>query len=145
MSSLALVFIALVLGHPTQVSCDADVNPPPGITVPAGYVVDGWARLDGSEIHFSPEVCRGSYAPVASRAFAKTFNVMAHETWHARGVLSEGCAELFARLAPFDLFPRVWRKPAPWTLPKYVADYSDTKPPEYRSFDLTCLPALLSV
>jgi hypothetical protein len=138
-----LVFVALVVGHQPVVACDADVNPPPGIVIPPGYVVDGWTYLDGSEIHLHPEICRGSHAPVTSVAFARSFNVVAHESWHARGILSEGCAELFARLAVFDWYQRVWRKPSPWQLWDGVADYSDTKPPEYRTFDLTCLPALL--
>lgn len=143
--SVAILFVAAVLGYSPPVTCDADTKHPPGIVVPEGMMVEGWTLFATGEIHLHPTICAGLEAPLASPAFARSFNILAHETWHAAGVRDEGCAELFARLAPFDLLPRFWR--ATWqvvlTVARGVADYTLRKPAAYQAYDSpACLPAV---
>jgi hypothetical protein len=136
-----VLFAAFVMGHPTTISCD-DV-PAPGYVVPAGYVVEGWAYLDGSEIHLAPSICAGLSDPQGP-AFGRSFNVLAHEVWHATGVGNEACAEQFARIAPFEYMVRFWRMgwDASLRIAKDVADYTSRKPLAYQVYDASCLEAI---
>lgn len=146
--TIAILFVAAVLGHSSPgVYCDADTNHPPGFVVPEGQIVEGWTLYATGEIHLHPTICAGLDAPLGTSAFARSFNVLAHEAWHATGVRDEGCAELFARMAPFDLLPRFWR--ATWQVAlkvaKGVADYTLIKPAPYQTYDsLACLPAIIT-
>lgn len=131
LSSIAILFAAAFVGHPVGVTCDTTA--PPGVVVPAGYMVEGWAFVGGAEIHIHPTACAALNSPDPA-TFARGFNVLAHETWHAHGEADEGCAETFARYAVFDLMPRFWRMTSDTMLAvaKSVSDYTLLKPAAYN-------------
>jgi hypothetical protein len=87
---------ALIAGHPARIDCDES-----GEFV--GYVqdADGAAAVGGARAYLTPEICDTLYQvafkhrvhsfPRASRAIA----VLAHESWHLRGVREEGLANCY--------------------------------------------------
>lgn len=96
MTPLVTILIATALaGHPTKIACDTHTNPGP-VTPPPGYVVEAWTPYGGDTIHMSPTVCSGFYADFGSVRFARSLRVLLHESAHARGIVSEACAEAYA-------------------------------------------------
>jgi hypothetical protein len=86
----------LIAGHPARIDCDES-----GKYV--GYVqdADGAAAIGGARAYLTPEICDTLYQvafkhrvqsfPRAGRAIA----VLAHESWHLRGVRDEGLANCY--------------------------------------------------
>ena len=92
---VTLLIAASLAGHPTKIACDTPTNPGP-VTPPPGYVVEAWTPYGGDTIHMSPALCSGFYAPIGSTRFAQSLRALLHESAHARGIVSEACAEAFA-------------------------------------------------
>jgi hypothetical protein len=86
----------LIAGHPARIDCDES-----GAFV--GYVqdADGAAAIGGARAYLTPGICDTLYQvafkqrvqsfPRAGRAIA----VLAHESWHLRGVRDEGLANCY--------------------------------------------------
>lgn len=104
---MILAVVASIAGHPVTVACDADVNRPS--SVPAGAI--GWAIIGGDTIHIHPLMCDYSRAEVGSPEFAAALDLFIHESAHARGVLSESCAEMTADVGVFDVLRRFYGIP----------------------------------
>jgi hypothetical protein len=87
---------SLIAGHPAQVTCDSS-----GRYVGFVQDADGSATVGGSQAYVTPSICNTLYkiafkdrvesSPKAGRAIA----VLAHESWHLRGVSDEGLATCF--------------------------------------------------
>jgi hypothetical protein len=85
-----------IAGHPARVSCDTE-----GRHVGVTQDADGVAAVGGQQAWLTPGICYTLYqvrtrairpdATTAGRAIA----VLAHESWHLRGVASEALANCF--------------------------------------------------
>jgi hypothetical protein len=110
--AIILSIAALAAGHPVQVSCDVEVNPPPGVT-PQGLVL-GWTFVPSDEIHLSSQVCEQLQKPpetgMPSFTNIVTWPValyaLIHESIHASGVRSEACANLYTLLTASEMLAR---------------------------------------
>jgi hypothetical protein len=86
----------LIAGHPTRITCDTSGEH-------VGFVqdADGAASVGGNQAYLTPAICDTLYqvafkhrvqsSPRAGRAIA----VLAHESWHLRGVRDEGLANCY--------------------------------------------------
>jgi hypothetical protein len=87
---------SLIAGHPARVDCDES-----GEFVGFVQDADGAAAVGGTQAYLTPEICHTLYQvafkdrveshPRAGRAIA----VLAHESWHLRGVRDEGLANCY--------------------------------------------------
>ena len=87
---------SLIAGHPAQIDCDES-----GEFVGFVQDADGAAAVGGDQAYLTPEICHTLYQvafmdrieshPRAGRAIA----VLAHESWHLRGVRDEGLANCY--------------------------------------------------
>ena len=141
-SLVTLAIAAAIAGHPVDVRCDADKNPPPGLTPAPGYVIEGWAYVGGNEIHMLPHLCADTNAPVGSLAFAQALRVVIHEAAHARGVAVEACAELWAALVVFDILRRFYGIPffskLSESIGRQVLAETRLRPPNYQPRAESC-------
>jgi hypothetical protein len=87
---------SLIAGHPARIDCDES-----GEFVGFVQDADGAAAVGGAQAYLTPEICDTLYTiafkdrieshPRAGRAIA----VLAHESWHLRGVRDEGLANCY--------------------------------------------------
>lgn len=109
MTPLVTILIATALaGHPTKIACDTDTNPGP-VVPPPGYVVEAWTPYGGDTIHMAPSLCAGFYADIGTVRFAQSYRVLLHEAAHARGIVSEACAEAYAWQYPRSVLYTYYR------------------------------------
>lgn len=105
-----LSVVAFIAGHPTNVACDADVNHG-GIPSRPGFALKGWAQHDGNVIHVLPGFCDASTLRPRDPGFPETIELFIHEAAHARGIVSESCAEMTADIGVFDVLRRFYGVP----------------------------------
>lgn len=105
-----LAAAAFIAGHPVTVACDANVNHGP-VAERAGETLQGWALYGGDVIHVLPAYCRASTIRPGDPGFAATIDLFIHEAAHARGIVSESCAELTADVGVFDVLRRFYGVP----------------------------------
>lgn len=105
-----LAAVAFIAGHPTSVVCDADVNHGPVAERP-GLTLKGWTAYGGNVIHVLPGFCSASTLLPGAPGFPETIELFIHEAAHARGIVSESCAELTADMGVFDVLRRFYGVP----------------------------------
>lgn len=86
-----------IAGHPAQVICDTS-----GHHVGAVQEADGLAEVGGRRAWLTPGICYQLYRVIAGkdshpgRGTGHAIAVLAHESWHLRGVSDEGVANCYA-------------------------------------------------
>ena len=98
MAALALLVLLLVLlaGHPVTIRCDERGDH-------VGFIqhADGVATVGGTRAYLTPERCYDLYRlafrhDVVFSRTARALDVLAHESWHLRGVRNEARTECYA-------------------------------------------------
>jgi hypothetical protein len=105
-----LAVVSFIAGHPTTVACDATLNGH-AASAPAGTTPIAWTPYGGSTIYVLPSICDESNATVGTEQFAHAIGTFIHEATHARGVVSESCAEMTADIGVFDVLRRFYDVP----------------------------------
>ena len=87
---------SLLAGHPVTIRCDEG-----GDFVGAVQHSDGVAAVGGGLAYLAPERCYDLYrlafkGEVSFSQTARSLAVLAHESWHLRGVRDEGATECYA-------------------------------------------------
>lgn len=96
-------------GKPVAVACDVETNNPLG-----DPRVQGWTRVGSSELHLRLPLCNyltlnpRSTVPGDLPRFVYALTVLLHESFHARGVVSEACANTYTQLISFDVLRRFY-------------------------------------
>jgi hypothetical protein len=130
--AIALSIIAMIAGHPTQVTCD----------VPATAVITAWTSFDGQEIHMQESICAGLEEQLGTYRFAASISTLVHESAHARGVRSESCAETWVNVAVYDVLWRFYAVPFFTPLSEeigaQVATITRGLPPAYQPAPTAC-------
>ncbi len=88
---------SLIAGHPARIGCDASREY-------VGFVqdADGLAFVGGDQAYLTPEICNTLYQVAIKRRdqpfsqTARAIAVLAHESWHLRGVRDEGLTNCYA-------------------------------------------------
>jgi hypothetical protein len=87
---------SLIAGHPAEVGCDES-----GRYVGFVQDADGVAEVGGEQAYLTPSICNTLYQLALKdqvRSFSRTARaiaVLAHESWHLRGVRNEGLANCY--------------------------------------------------
>jgi len=87
---------SLVAGHPARIGCDKS-----GEYVGFVQDADGLAFIGGDRAYLTPSICNTLYQLAVkhrAQAFSRTARaiaVLAHESWHLRGVRDEGLANCY--------------------------------------------------
>lgn len=105
-----LAVASFIAGHPTVVTCDATLNGQ-AANAPAGTTPIASTPYGGNTIYVVPSICDESNAPVGTEQFAHAIGTIVHEASHARGVVSESCAEMTADVGVFDVLRRFYNIP----------------------------------
>ncbi len=88
---------SLIAGHPAQIGCDAS-----GEYVGFVQDADGLAFVGGDQAYLTPAICDTLYQVAIKRRdepfsrTARAIAVLAHESWHLRGVRDEGLTNCYA-------------------------------------------------
>lgn len=106
----AVQVAAAVAGHPTQVVCDADVNPSPKPSAP-GFFAPAWTVIGAGPIHLVPALCSNMSAKVGSAEFANAIGTLVREASIAGPVRSEACASLVQAVGVYDVLRRFYNVP----------------------------------
>lgn len=99
---------ALIAGHPATVHCDTA-----GHHVGAVQEADGLAQVGGRNAWLTPGICFRLYQVIDkhdTHSFSPTgraIAVLAHESWHLRGVVNEGLANCYAFQSGVDVGRRL--------------------------------------
>lgn len=99
-----------VAGHPVTIACDAALDGH-AASLQAGLTPLAWTPYGGNIIYAQPSLCDETSATIGSQAFAQAIGTIIHEATHARGVVSESCAELTADVGVFDVLRRFYDVP----------------------------------
>lgn len=88
---------SLIAGHPARIGCDAS-----GEYVGFVQDADGLAFVGGDQAYLTPAICNTLYQVAVKRRAqpfsqtARAIAVLAHESWHLRGVRDEGLTNCYA-------------------------------------------------
>jgi hypothetical protein len=98
---------ARIAGHPVTIRCDES-----GDYVGAVQHADGVAAIGGGLAYLTPERCHDLYrlafkGEVTFSQTARALAVLAHESWHLRGVRDEGTTECYALQSGVELAQRL--------------------------------------
>ena len=96
-----------IAGKPVTIDCD-ESREHVGVVQHA----DGAAIVGGDVAYLTPEICLALYrvafkGEAASSRTARALAVLAHESWHLRGVANEGTTECYAFQSGVDLGQRL--------------------------------------
>jgi hypothetical protein len=96
-----------IAGHPVTIRCDTS-----GRRVGAVQHSDGIAEVGGRNAYLTPERCFDLYRlafedKVSSSQTARAVAVLAHESWHLRGVRNEAVTECYALQSGVELGQRL--------------------------------------
>lgn len=96
-----------IAGHPVSIRCDEA-----GDYVGAVQHADGVAAVGGDLAYLAPTICHDLYRlafrdEVSFSQTARAISVLAHESWHLRGVRDEGRTECYALQSGVELGRRL--------------------------------------
>jgi hypothetical protein len=130
--AIALAIAAFIVGHPTQVMCNAPEGPQ---SLVMGYTVSG-------VVHIRPSLCSAVAGKPGPEMFALGISALIHESAHARGISKEACAELIADLGVYqvlrDFYGIPFFTPLSWAVGRQVYANTLTLPAKYQTAGATC-------
>lgn len=130
LAPVILSVVALIAGHPVSVQCDPALG---------GHFIPGaaaWTPYGGNVIYATPQICDDTTQPLGTLQFALGLNIFIHEAAHARGVVSESCAELVADIGVYqvlrDFYDTPFFTPTSWMIGDQVLLLTHRKPAAYQ-------------
>jgi hypothetical protein len=130
--AIAFTIASMISGHPTQIACD----------VPTTAVVEAWTTPRSNLLHMQPTLCAGLGMAPGDPRFSYALGVLIHESSHARGVLREACAEMYADVLIYQVLRDYYRVPffskLSMQIGAQVLYFSRHRPAEYQWSTTSC-------